>query len=292
MAGIRAVLAATDFSDGAMCAVQRAAQIASEHKATLTLLHVVDDSALRGIQEWLRASGQPGAEPVHEAQQKLQDVSERIIAESNLRLTVHVEVGDVVDALVTAAAHADLVVLGARGGNRLRLPLFGTTAERLIARSGTPALIVRQPCSGGYGKVLVPVDFSDHSTNALRFALEIRSAKNIVVFNACHEPFESTMHYASVTEGVIDEYRRKATQEAVMNMDLLRQGLGPDGRGLDTEVQYGHPASLILAQARKLSADLIVMGKHGRSKLEAFFIGSVTRDILAQAETDVLVVPE
>ena len=77
-----------------------------------------------------------------------------------------------------------------------------------------------------------------------------------------------------------------------MHMDNLRQVLGPDASNLDTEVQYGHPASLILAQARTLPAELIVMGKHGRSKLEAFFIGSVTRDTLANAETDVLVVPE
>jgi len=289
---MRAVLAATDFSDGAMRAVQRAAQIASEQQATLTLLHIAAESALRRIQEWLRTSGQPGAEPVHEAQQKLQDLAEKIPGKNTLRPTVRVEVGEVVDALVAAAAHADLVVLGARGGSPLRLPMFGTTAERLIARSSTPALIVRRPCRGGYGKVLVPVDFSDHSTNALRFALKIGSSKNIVVFNACQEPFESTMHYASVGEDVIEEYRRKAAQEALINMNILRQGLGPGGRGLDAEVQYGHPASLILAQTRKLSVDLIVMGKHGRSKLEAFFIGSVTRDILANAETDVLVVPE
>jgi nucleotide-binding universal stress UspA family protein len=174
----------------------------------------------------------------------------------------------------------------------LPIRMFGTTAERLIAESRTPTLTVRQACRGPYQKVLVPVDFSAPSLEALRFALRIVPAHNVVVFNACREPFESMMYSASVREEVVEEYRRKATSDALALMEHLQQDFAAEGHHLETSVEYGYAANLILARARKLSASLVIMGKHGRSKLDAFFLGSVTRDILASADCDVMVVPE
>jgi nucleotide-binding universal stress UspA family protein len=291
MTEIKRIVAASDLSAVALCAVQRAVQLAIDHGATLSLLHVVEDTALRKIQEWLRASGRAEGDAVSEAQQKLRIAAEDVTLD-RLRPIVRVEVGDVVDRLRAAAADADLIVLGARDpGHLLPFRMFGKTAERLIAESRTPTLIVRQACRGPYQKVLVPTDFSGPALEALRWALRMAPANNIVVFNACREPFESMMHYASVREELVDEYRRKATNDARALMENLRQEFAAEGHHFDTRVEYGYPASLILTQARKLSADLIVMGKHGRSKLDEFFLGSVTRDVLASSEGDVVVVP-
>jgi nucleotide-binding universal stress UspA family protein len=233
-----------------------------------------------------------GTDPVSEAEHKLRMFNEET-APGTVRPTVHVEIGDVVARLRAAASNADLVVLGAREGAPLRPSrMFGKTAERLIAESRTPTLIVRQACTGPYGKVLVPVEFSAPALEALRWTLCIARASDIVVFNACQEPFESMMYYASVREEIVEEYRRKATNDALALMENLRRDFAAEGHHFDTRVEYGDPVSLILAEAKKHSAGVIVMGKHGRSKLEQFVLGSVTRDILTSSEADVIVVPE
>ena len=47
----------------------------------------------------------------------------------------------------------------------------------------------------------------------------------------------------------------------------------------------------ILEAARKARADLIVIGTHGRTGIEKFFLGSMAEEVLRYAEMDVLVIP-
>src|SRR5262249_49240582 len=53
----------------------------------------------------------------------------------------------------------------------------------------------------------------------------------------------------------------------------------------------GGPVTEILAQAADMSADLLVLGTHGRSGFERLFLGSVTEKVLRKASCPVLTVP-
>jgi len=65
-----------------------------------------------------------------------------------------------------------------------------------------------------------------------------------------------------------------------------------DRSRLSHAVAHGHPSRLILAKSRQLRADLVVIGKQGRSAAEDLLLGSVTRHVLSDAKCDVLVVQE
>ena len=52
---------------------------------------------------------------------------------------------------------------------------------------------------------------------------------------------------------------------------------------------HGDAASRSLEQEEEQGADLIVLGKHGVGMTEKFLLGSVTKHVLAQARSDVLV---
>ena len=56
--------------------------------------------------------------------------------------------------------------------------------------------------------------------------------------------------------------------------------------------ERGNVSRVMLAQEEQLSADLIVIGKHGRSMVEEWLLGGVTRHVLAGSKCDVLVVHE
>lgn len=52
----------------------------------------------------------------------------------------------------------------------------------------------------------------------------------------------------------------------------------------------GHPVSEIVAYAREVSPELIVIGTRGRGELASLFLGSTSRGVIQQAPFDVLVV--
>lgn len=56
-------------------------------------------------------------------------------------------------------------------------------------------------------------------------------------------------------------------------------------------VLTGHPASVILDEARIASTDLIVIGNHGASTVEPYLLGSVATKILQLARTPVYMIP-
>jgi nucleotide-binding universal stress UspA family protein len=55
-------------------------------------------------------------------------------------------------------------------------------------------------------------------------------------------------------------------------------------------LESGRPAGKILEVAKKWPANLIVMGSHGRGRMQGFFLGSVSQEVLHYAPCPVLVV--
>ena len=67
---------------------------------------------------------------------------------------------------------------------------------------------------------------------------------------------------------------------------LLDQNISVTG-----EVQRGDPAKQIARAARDVQADMIVLGTHGKTAMDAFWTGSVTPKIATQTHLPLLLVP-
>ena len=83
-----------------------------------------------------------------------------------------------------------------------------------------------------------------------------------------------------------EEFRKEHQQIQDLAEELRQKGL--DAVGL---LLQGSTVETILAEAKKLAADLIIVGSHGRSEIEKFFVGSVSEGILKTAYCPVLVIP-
>jgi nucleotide-binding universal stress UspA family protein len=285
---LRSLLVATDFSQDAAHAAYRAAFLAAENGAQLELLHVVSRPSLDALVEVFRLH--PGAEAalVGDVQTMLTELAEAITREIGVAVNACVAVGHVMDEILAASEHVDMLLLGVRGLNPLRDLILGTTAERLLRKCRRPVLIVKRPPSGGYGKMLVPVDFSPHSATALKLAAQIASSASITVVHAFDVPFEGKLRLADVSNDEIELYRTEARQQARAKIRALIQTVDGPAHRLNDVVEQGDPRRLILAKEKQLGADLIVIGKHG-SMVEELLIGSVARHILSDSKCDVLV---
>lgn len=290
MKAISSVLAAVDFSADSRRAALRAAFIAAEQKARLELLHVMSESSLDALRRILGASKRTPAALRDVAQSALSDLAAELNARSGVGAALQVKVGDVLEAILAASRRVDMLAIGAKGMNPLHDMILGTTAAHLLGKCRVPVLVVRRAPRGPYKRVLVPVDFSQDSAFALRLAGLVAPAAETTVLHAFTIPFEGKLRYAGVSDDHLRKLRAHARAEAMQGLVGLIGSAGAGGPRLRPAVVSGSAGRAILAKERTLDADLVVIGKHGRSRIEQLLLGSVARHVLANSTCDVLVV--
>ncbi|HDP88959.1 MAG TPA: universal stress protein [Thioalkalivibrio sp.] len=291
MSRIRTILAATDLSDPARQAVARAGLLAAEREAELELLHVAERGLLDDLRALLGQKSSTVTEKLlDDIRSAMQALADEVIPPTQATPAIHLTIGNVLVEIADRAdaLDASLLVVGAHGAGFVEQALLGSTAERLLRKTRHPLLVVRRPAAGPYRRVLVPVDFSAWSREALRLALEIAPQAEITVLHAYLVPFESKLRLAGVNEGEILQYRAEAQDKARHAMRRMLTALELDPEDVQRVVVHGDAAPSILLQAEKDQTDLIVMGKHGNSPLEELLLGSTTKHVLAESPMDVL----
>ncbi|HWQ37227.1 MAG TPA: universal stress protein [Burkholderiales bacterium] len=283
MTALRSILVATDFSEHARQAAIRAGVLARELGiGKVTLLHVAPPLPLAAeLQPQTRAA----------LRRALAQHAADTGKPSDVVFEPRLEEGSVAKAIRDASAQYDLVVVGARGTNLLRDLAVGTTAERLLRMSTRPVLVVKTSPAGPYRQVLVPVDFSAGSTALVSVAGATAPSAQLTLLHAFEVLFESTMRLASASEETIQKYRRQAHDQALREMDAFVARLPMPRERLSRAVSHGPAPARIVDMEKELRADLVVVGKHGKSLLEELLLGSVTLHTLAATACDVLVVP-
>jgi nucleotide-binding universal stress UspA family protein len=133
-------------------------------------------------------------------------------------------------------------------------------------------------------KILLPVDGSDHSRRAIAKAAELAklSGGEIRVFH-CQEREPSKAGVASIESS--------SDAAALVNQAVGElQEAGVKASGETRAGLYGEAARVILDEASRFDADLIVMGSRGRSDFEALLLGSVAHKVIHYGHCPVLVV--
>ena len=140
-------------------------------------------------------------------------------------------------------------------------------------------------------EILVPIDFSPCSVNALRVALGLASPDgDLTLLHVIDEHFVDDAVAASL--GTAEEIRERLRQQAEANFDATLSGI--DAKQVDVEkmIVIGAPFVEILKIARDLDLPMIVMGVRGRSTPpEEILFGSTAEKVLRGSRVPVLCVP-
>lgn len=290
MTRFRSILAATDFSGSATQALRRAARLAEQHAARLTLLHVVDDTGFKALRDWFSPSIDHDLK-VAQARATLRGFAAEIRGRHRVAARFRVVIGEPFQEIRRASEGADLVVLGPRGRNPLKDLVTGSTADRLLRSCRRAMLVVKHAANGAYRRVLVPLDFTVHAPACLRAAGALAPTADLHVFHALDSSRDFELRMAGVPAAVIRDHERAEIAKAhgrVLEVGALA-GLAP-GR-FRTVVRCGPPWACTLEQADALGAELLVVGKQGATQVADFLLGSFTRRMLASSKCDLLVVP-
>ena len=157
-------------------------------------------------------------------------------------------------------------------------------ARRLAMVSPASVWLVPEGASPQITRILAPIDFSDHSADALSVAIHIARASGLKRLHALHVYVDpSTIRYDEHIEEVIGQ------EEAAFEKLLARV----DTQGVDVEpifVEGGRITQEILRTAQQQGCDLIVMNTRGRSRAASVLLGSTTSDTMADTMVPMLAV--
>jgi len=284
--GIETILAFTDFSGHAAAAIQRAAQLAEQHGSTLRLVHIVEPPlmAARDWRDSIECSGR-----VATAETALAATA-RSLNTGGSPVGVQVLVGSVISEILRVGEEASLLVMGGRGLSAVKSALLGTMATRLSTKCSRAILVVKQEKSGPYGQVLVPIDLRDDAQTTLQAAQALAPDAQIHVLHAYQGP-EGARQTASVANETLQRNRRTTRANAQARLDAVLVRAEQGTPRFIAHVSRDHPVRSTLSTETCMHADLIVMSKRSRSKLEDVLLGSPTKRVVEDSHCDVLVVP-
>lgn len=139
--------------------------------------------------------------------------------------------------------------------------------------------------------ILVPIDFSDCSLNALRYALTLAQDfhAKITVINGYKIPIPAADINYTFDPAIYDDYEKEMEEKF-----SLLPGKIPELNMVEVEykVEMAFPVEAIEQEINEKSIDLVVMGTKGASNLAEVVIGSNTFHVAKRATCPVLSIPE
>ena len=295
---ITRILFATDFSQWARRAEDYACALACSWKASLTVLCVAEFPP--GLNPDYLVNQQYLADLLKTASSQLVGLKGRV-ERRGIAVTTRVATGIPSEEVITVARaeDSDLIVVGTRGKTGLAHVLLGSTAERVIRGAPCPVLTVRmEPADieeeeGALSKpitlerILVPVDFSNCSLDALGYAAVVaQQAKASLMLLHVLEPVSYGLDF---TLGQSKARHADAEKWTKRLEELVSSHQHPTMQ-VESQLRGGFPADSILDSAQTLPCDLIVMGTHGRRGISHTISGSVAEAVLRKARCPVITV--
>lgn len=148
--------------------------------------------------------------------------------------------------------------------------------------------------------ILVATDGSEGGTAALKEAADKATADgaHLLVLTVATRDFGISTMSEEIGEYAREEHLAGGEAEGrrVVAEDILADAKTIVGDRRELKAIYisraGNPAQEILACARERSADVLYLGSRGRGPFGAFFLGSVSREVVGAAGCSVVIVPK
>jgi nucleotide-binding universal stress UspA family protein len=272
---VTAYVVAVDGSEGAAEALRWAIDMADVHDATLTAVMAWS---------WLDQPDPASFSPAYTEDDAKAELAGAVQAAGSSRPIAQEVVCDLpVSALERAAEGADLLIVGARGHGGFAGLGIGSVSERLLEVAPCPVAVVHAGAVVAKGRVVVGVDGSDPSREALHWAAAEAAARDadLDVVQAWGLP----VSVASPYDGIPDIEQFEAGER-----ELLRETMrDPALKGLRAtgHLVAGGASRALLERAG--GAALVVVGSRGRGRLLGAILGSTSRQVVHHATCPVVV---
>lgn len=211
-------------------------------------------------------------------------------------------------AEVASASSADLIVVAAAESWGRLAKLLGSTADRLIRIASCPVLVTRGQLAVPPRQVLVGIDLSPISGEALARGLEIvgclggppapaGTAAAVATWRGPSGPGVAQALLVVESEPPLldqiqDPHLVPIDQATLAALQRFMAERTPPAWRVTPLIRTGtHAAGKILELSEDLESDLVIVGTHGRQGFSRRLLGSVAETVLRHSAKSVLVVP-
>lgn len=287
------ILVPTDGSDGALAGANRGIDLAAAVGADVHALSVVDtsDVDLASVRE---AEGERAAIEA-EARTAIETIATTARDRyPELEVTTAVEHGTPFRAIhrYVETAGIDAIAMGTKGRTGLERVVLGSVAENVLRTADVPVLVVPQAAGETRltpettDRILLPTDGSEGAAHAVDWGVGLAGALEAMA----HTVFSVDTGRISSTEAptTIFSALEETGKDALEN---VRERATADGVSVTGTVARGPPTRVVLEYVDNNGIDLVVMGTHGRSGVKQRLLGSVTENVVRNADVPVVCVP-
>ena len=302
MIEIRRILCPIDFSDYSRRALDHAIAIARWYESTVTVLHVFSPAPVAAF-----GPGPVVFEPIVltavDRDQLLADTKAFAETESAPGITIEAVVreGNTAAEILEQATgmKADLLVIGTHGRSGFERLVLGSVAEKVLRKASCPVMTVPRRLPDAvpagpvlYKRILCPVDFSESSLHALKYAISMAQEADgqLTVLHVVAHEFENAADMASIVSdaGMTIGSFVKQREEALRRRLQEAVATAPEFCSVESLMTHGKPWREVLRIAAERQSDLIVMGVQGRGAADLLFFGSTTQHVVREASCPVL----
>jgi nucleotide-binding universal stress UspA family protein len=291
------LLVPLDGSRLAESAIPAAAFLALKLQAVVTLVHIVERNAP------VEVHGERHLTNADDASAYLAELARTAFpAEVRTEQHVHtVEVEDVIRGIVDhiTELHPDLIVMCTHGRGGLRDLFYGNIPQQVVGRGTVPVLLIHpDPDAPPFAvqRLLVPLDGTTEHEQGLLAAEELARACSAEMHLVLVVPTLETLPprqapTGRLLPGATRMVLEMACQDGETYLTDTMSRIKREGVWVRAHIARGDPTSIINQTALDTQADLIVLGTHGRSGLDAFWSGSTGAKVSARSSLPLLLVP-
>jgi nucleotide-binding universal stress UspA family protein len=293
MMKINRFLAPIDFSEYSEKAFDYALKLAERVPAQITLINI--DEMFQSIYPEDSLQLYNNEDAIRERIEKIQEQIRTYVQkgqEKNIDTHYAIVRGDSVSEKLLEHINGeqyDLVVMGTHGRTGIKHLFLGSIAEKIVRLSPIPVLTVHKCVEDCHlENILVPIDFSQYSRDALEYALEI--AKKVGASITVIHVIERVIYPAFYPEGYypILDFEPTLHKQVLENIDTFFKQI--PGLTAEKVVSAGRPSDEIKNYAENNNMDLIIMATRGLSGLQHLIVGSTAERVVRSSSIPVLTV--
>ncbi|MEQ9300631.1 MAG: universal stress protein [Cyclobacteriaceae bacterium] len=215
---------------------------------------------------------------------------EKYFIEMDVGISIIVKEGHPIDKILklSKVKNVDLIILG----RKKNLDGSGIVSSKIARNCPCSILFVTRDSPVAIDKILVPVDFSEHSALAIQLALHIQENTSIKL---------QLVHIYGVPIGYYKTGKSLQEFAAIMKTYAEKDHqkfLAKYHFPLNTSCEYlltdnGHYPELTYSYAEKNDTDLIIMGSQGRTGIASILMGSVAEKLVyLDSDIPILIIKE
>jgi nucleotide-binding universal stress UspA family protein len=222
----------------------------------------------------------------------LEAVAESIrLQHPGLQVDTDLEGGSAAPALLEAAEHARLVVLGSRGLGGWSGLLVGSVAVQVTTHAHCGVVVIPNVSNAhthDNPTVVIGVDGSKASAKAIEFAFDQAEALHarVVALHTSSSPFLTYADGASMLQ--FDAQKIEAEGRLLVAESVAGAAADHPDVQWTTELPSGSPAEALLRRSE--TADLMVVGSRGREGFTGLLLGSVSQSVLHHTQCPLAIV--